>query len=278
MISGHGRPHEEFLEEYVLLAKGASGSACAAVIKKALSDPKVLVFGELMELPKVIELQQSHPEVYQLLDIFAYGTYPEYRATQKGMALPELDETMSRKLKTLTLVNLATSSGTSMLRYSDLSEQLDIGTVRDVEDHLIEAIANDIISGHLNQQEQYVHVTFVMGRDLRKGELQRILLSLDQWSGRCQTMLATLEEKGNAATTAKTESIAYQKEVAKRIEDTKTKLESQRGVGGSKTQTENIFAFSEEKNNFWEFSQGMHGDAGLGRNAYGSRKTRKGHR
>lgn len=218
MTSG-GRSHEESLEEYILLAKGASGAACVAVINKALADPKVLVFGELMELPKVMELQKSHPDVYRLLDIFTYGTFQEYKDAAKQGGMPELNEMMTRKLKTLSIVNLTTFGGKSVLPYEDLFAQLDIpsASVRELEDLLIEAIAKNIISGYLNQQEQYLHVDFVMGRDFRKGDLQRILLTLGRWSGRCQTMLATLEEKSTSAAKQKLESVAYQKEVDERI-------------------------------------------------------------
>lgn len=47
------------LEQFVLLAKGAKGSACAELIKQVLEAPGVHVFGELLEMPNIKEVS-SH--------------------------------------------------------------------------------------------------------------------------------------------------------------------------------------------------------------------------
>lgn len=44
------------LEQFVLLAKGAKGSACAELIKQVLEAPGVHVFGELLEMPNIKEV------------------------------------------------------------------------------------------------------------------------------------------------------------------------------------------------------------------------------
>jgi hypothetical protein len=41
------------VQPFVLLAKGAKGKACSAVIMQAISAPNVFVFGELLALPSV---------------------------------------------------------------------------------------------------------------------------------------------------------------------------------------------------------------------------------
>lgn len=50
------------LEQFVLLAKGAKGSACAELIKQVLEAPGVHVFGELLEMPNIKEV--SHCKAY----------------------------------------------------------------------------------------------------------------------------------------------------------------------------------------------------------------------
>lgn len=64
------------------------------------------VFGELLELANVQELAEGTNAAYlQLLNLFAYGTYPDYIANKES--LPELSTAQQNKLKHLTIVSLA---------------------------------------------------------------------------------------------------------------------------------------------------------------------------
>lgn len=75
--SAHG------LEQFVLLAKDAKGKAGAALIERATRNPNTFVFGELLDAPSIKELEHGdHGSYYQLLRLFAYGTYSEYRANK----------------------------------------------------------------------------------------------------------------------------------------------------------------------------------------------------
>lgn len=58
------------LEQFVLLAKGAKGSACAELIKQVLEAPGVHVFGELLEMPNIKEVI-----IYILLNILFIFTF-----------------------------------------------------------------------------------------------------------------------------------------------------------------------------------------------------------
>lgn len=44
------------LDQYVLLANGIKGSACLELIKQVLEAPGVYVFGELLDMPNVLEV------------------------------------------------------------------------------------------------------------------------------------------------------------------------------------------------------------------------------
>ena len=75
------------LEAYVLLANGAKGAAAIGLIQQVLEASTVYVFGELLDHPNIKDLETngSTPNAkgyYDLLNLFAYGTYNEYLASQ----------------------------------------------------------------------------------------------------------------------------------------------------------------------------------------------------
>lgn len=57
------------LEQYVLLAKGAKGSACLELIRQVLEAPGVYVFGELLDMPNVIEVKKILKQLYWFLKL-----------------------------------------------------------------------------------------------------------------------------------------------------------------------------------------------------------------
>uniref|UniRef100_D6RI85 COP9 signalosome subunit 7B n=1 Tax=Mus musculus TaxID=10090 RepID=D6RI85_MOUSE len=78
-MAGEQKPSSNLLEQFILLAKGTSGSALTTLISQVLEAPGVYVFGELLELANVQELAEGANAAYlQLLNLFAYGTYPDY--------------------------------------------------------------------------------------------------------------------------------------------------------------------------------------------------------
>ena len=67
------------LEQFTLLAKNARGRACVALIQQVLSNKKLFVFRELLDMPNVEALRDSeYKEHYELLRIFCFGTYTDY--------------------------------------------------------------------------------------------------------------------------------------------------------------------------------------------------------
>lgn len=55
-MAGEQKPSSNLLEQFILLAKGTSGSALTALISQVLEAPGVYVFGELLELANVQEV------------------------------------------------------------------------------------------------------------------------------------------------------------------------------------------------------------------------------
>ncbi|MCI4374746.1 hypothetical protein PGIGA_G00009600 [Pangasianodon gigas] len=173
-----------------------SGSALAQAISSLLETPGLYVFSDILELPNVRELETGpHAPVYQLLNLFAYGTYSDYK--ERAASLPELTPSQKNKLRHLSIISLA--SNLKCLPYSLLLQQLELKNVRELEDLLIEAVYCDIIHGKLDQRNQQVEVDFSVGRDLGPNELPNIANTLQEWCAGCEAVLCGIEEQVSRA-------------------------------------------------------------------------------
>jgi len=184
------------LEPFLLMAKPLKGAAAAKLIQDATSAPGVFVFSELLELPNIQELGKSeqHEKSLSLLQLFSYKTYHDY--LQHKDALPPLNKAQTIKLKHLSIVSLAAER--RILPYSDLLKALDMPTIRELEDLIIDAIYLDMLRGKLDQMEQQLEVEYTMGRDLEPGKLEDVLKALQSWADTTTAVLATLDEKINS--------------------------------------------------------------------------------
>lgn len=68
-----------------------------------------------------------------------------------------------------------------ILPYSELLSALEISTIRELEDLIIDAIYLDILRGKLDQKEQQFEVEYTMGRDLEPKNLGNLLTALQDW-------------------------------------------------------------------------------------------------
>ncbi|MEQ2270629.1 COP9 signalosome complex subunit 7b [Xenotaenia resolanae] len=85
-----------------------SGSALAQAVSSLLETPGLYVFSDILELPNVRELENGpHAPVYQLLNLFAYGTYCDYK--ERAASLPELTPAQRNKLRHLSIISLASN-------------------------------------------------------------------------------------------------------------------------------------------------------------------------
>ncbi|KAG5856250.1 hypothetical protein ANANG_G00006050 [Anguilla anguilla] len=173
-----------------------SGSALAQAVSALLETPGLYVFSDILELPNVRELETGpHAPVYQLLNLFAYGTYCDYK--ERAASLPELTPAQKNKLRHLSIISLA--SNLKCLPYSLLLQQLELKNVRELEDLLIEAVYCDIIQGKLDQRNQQVEVDCSVGRDLGPNELPNIANTLQEWCSGCEAVLCGIEEQVSRA-------------------------------------------------------------------------------
>ncbi|KAH6917738.1 hypothetical protein BKA70DRAFT_1253063 [Coprinopsis sp. MPI-PUGE-AT-0042] len=200
------------LEPFLLMGKSVKGAAAAKLIQDATAAPGVFVFGELLELPNIQELAKSeqHSKFYSLLQLFAYKTYQDY--LQHKDALPPLNAAQITKLKHLSIASLA--SERRILPYAELLKALDVTTVRELEDLIIDAIYLDILQGKVDQKEEQLEVEYTMGRDVnvQEGGLEEILKALSNWASTTASVLQTLDAKLESISSSTLKEVSEKKD------------------------------------------------------------------
>jgi len=167
------------LEQYLILANGARGRAAVALVQQAISNPHLFHFGELIDHENIAALDGSAETKgwLDLLKIFAFGTYAEYKANSAN--LPPLDDAQALKLKQLTVVSLACDS--KVIPYDVLLTALELKDTRTLEDCIIEGMYAGLFGGKLDQKTKEFHVTETAGRDSKPGELSEMISVLKAW-------------------------------------------------------------------------------------------------
>lgn len=153
------------LEYYLALIASSKGVALQNLIRDLLASSGIYVFAEILQAKPVQELA-AHPtdaSYYELLEIFAYGTWKDYRERQAH--LPELNEQQISKLKLLSIITRASRS--RIIPYSELLEELEIDGAQAVEELIIDGIYSGLLGGRLDQKYSRVEVETSVGRDVR---------------------------------------------------------------------------------------------------------------
>jgi COP9 signalosome complex subunit 7 len=110
------------LQGFVILAKSATGTATADIIRQATSANGVYSFTALLEAENIQRLAGTEYEPsLNLLRIFSWGTFQDYKSMNQyggflfadvddSASLPPLNDAQLDKLRRLTLVTLASKS------------------------------------------------------------------------------------------------------------------------------------------------------------------------
>ncbi|XP_046679002.1 COP9 signalosome complex subunit 7b [Homalodisca vitripennis] len=212
------------LEQFVLLAKSAKGAAAMELIRQVLAAPGVHVFGELLDMPNIKELENG-PNInyYRTLRLFAYGTYRQYLENKDQLL--DLNVAEKKKLQHLTIVTLATKM--KCIPYSVLLQELDMKNVRDLEDLIIEAIYADVIHGKLDQKNSQLEVDYAIGRDTQSNVLGCIVDTLQEWCDSCETVLRCVEQQINRANAEKNRALKHKEAVETEVINIKKTLKAQ---------------------------------------------------
>lgn len=214
------------LEQFVLLAKTTKGAAAEGLIKQALQAQGVFVFGELLDMQNIKDLEntESTAPYYHLLKLFAYGSYQDLHNQPEGY-LPELTPVMLRKLRLLSVVTLAETE--KLIPYSELQEKLGLESVREVEDLIIEGISCGIMTGKLDQKNSYFEVDYVIGRDIQPADYNGIISVLNGWCDTCDSMLTSVESQIDKLNDEKASKKAHKSDLEKTITALKANLKNQ---------------------------------------------------
>eukprot|EP00668_Euglena_longa_P011922 GGOE01014342.1.p1 GENE.GGOE01014342.1~~GGOE01014342.1.p1 ORF type:complete len:283 (+),score=111.92 GGOE01014342.1:65-913(+) len=236
----------EVLETFVATAASTRGAGVVHVIKQALLAPGLFVFGELLDLPSVVELSTNpdyadYRKWYNLLTTFAHGTYDDYKANQHN--LPPLGAVELHKLKELTVLTMAAEH--RVLPYDLLLSSLDITDVRQLEDLLIDAITHGLINAKLDQRSRLVEVLDTMGRDPRPSDIDAMLATLTQWVADSQKVLDTIKEVESSALATIEERAASRKKLNERVEVTKQAVKKELAESDGKAPLGTGQAFSD---------------------------------
>lgn len=211
------------LEQFVLLAKSTKGAAALELIKQVLEAPGAHVFGELLDMPNILELDNGpHSNYFNTLNLFAYGTYRQYLNNKSKFI--ELTDIQKKKLQHLTIVTLATKM--KCIPYSVLLQELDVKNVRDLEDLIIEAIYSDIIQGKLDQKNSQLEIDYAIGRDIRPEDIGAIVNTLQEWCDSCEAVLACIESQVNKANNEKNQKIKHREAIEQEIANIKKTLKT----------------------------------------------------
>ncbi|KAG8136326.1 putative COP9 signalosome complex subunit 7b protein [Naja naja] len=200
-MAGEQKPACNLLEQFILLARGTSGSALIALINQVLEAPGIYVFGELLELTNVREgkckgflTPDTFSFIHNLKVVLKFDfshSEPEQPASFDGA--PE-EQVEAFDHCQLSFQNEAFEHG-PCIPYSVLLKDLDMRNLRELEDLIIEAVYTDIIQGKLDQRNQVLEVDFCIGRDIQRKDISNVIKTLNEWCDGCEAVLLGIEQQ-----------------------------------------------------------------------------------
>lgn len=200
---------------------GGDSSELTGIFQGVFESPNVFVFGEFLQLEKIRALEKettgNGKQIWDMLNLFAYGTF-------KDSAHLPLTDAMKKKLRLLTISTLATRNKT--LKYQDLQRELELDSVRQLEDLIIEGSNYGVLVGKLDQKSSTFQVDYAKGRDIRKEDIQSVISTLSSWCQSCDGVLTCLENQALRAEGLKEVHVAHKASIAEKLEETKAKLKS----------------------------------------------------
>ena len=201
-------------QQFLLLAKSVRGSAAADLVTRVLEHADIFGFDEFLRLdPLVNALKQDHQAVLATLELFAYGTLADYQADHSRF-IP-LSALARKKLQLLTLASLAARA--RVLPYPMLLKQLQIDSVRELEDLVIDGIYAQVIRGKLDQLNHLLYIEYAIARDVNANSLHRMEEVLDRWCENCSALLNVLKYEAKKANEERKNSLIEQDKYEKEM-------------------------------------------------------------
>lgn len=223
-------------QQYLLLAKSVRGSAAVDLIIRVLEHPDIYGFEEFLRLESLINaLKQDHSTLLATLQLFAYGTLSNYESERSRYI--QLSGIARRKLQLLTLASLAVHA--RILPYALLLEQLQIESVRELEDLIIDGIYAQVIRGKLDQLNSRLNVEYALARDVNTAAFNRMEDVLEKWCLNCSTVLNILKSEARNANERKKKTLDEQDKYEKEMLSMAKVIDLQGQNSGGSTKRDN---------------------------------------
>ena len=128
----------------------------------------VFVFEDLRNI-ECIKSLEPNSALNNLLDLFCFGIYGDH----KKPSIPKLSQAQLRKLRHLTIISACEYH--HHIRYDDLLKSLELTSLRELEDLIIDLIYAEAIDGKLDQQRRMLIVESAIGRDFRPEDVMLLI-------------------------------------------------------------------------------------------------------
>ena len=170
-----------------VLRKAKDGPATAILVERALRDPRLFAFGEILQLPNVVALNhvESTKPLYALLELFAF------RDLDAIETLEVLDADALSKLRILTTVRFCSKRKTVDL--CDLQSKLRCATQDETEDVIVSCVYADVLGGKVDHASLTFRVDWALGRDLTDTELDAVGRTFEDFKMRNEVAMQKLE-------------------------------------------------------------------------------------
>ena len=152
-----------------------------------------------------------------MLELFAYGRYSDYRKRHEALQPATLTEKQARKLKQLSIVALAHES--RVIPYSVLLAELELATLRELEDVVIDAIYRDLLVAKLDHASSQLEVAHAIGRDVRLSDVAAMVRTVSAWTTRAEELLRALEQQAQRAKATASEHAQHEQLLQTRLEE-----------------------------------------------------------
>jgi len=129
---------------------------------------------------------------------------------------------MELKLKQLTIVQLASENRT--IQYSLLLDKLNIQSLRELEDLIIECVYQGLLEGKLDQEKHLFQVDQTIGRDIKPQDIDRIISVLIDWQKKSENQLEEINQKIQYSLQNHEEEKKRKKDFEGKIETLKTDI------------------------------------------------------
>lgn len=225
-------------QQYFLLCKAARGSVAAELVIKILEHEDIYGFNEFLRLDSFVNaLKDDFSQHLSTLNLFAYGKLSDYENERSKFLV--LSSSARRKLQLLTLATMAAHA--RVLPYEILQKELQIESIRELEDLIIDGIYAQMIQGKLDRLNSRLTVEFAIARDVDAVALDRIEDVLDKWCFNCTALLNVLKHEAHSANQRKKTMLndrdKYEKEKLSMIKA--IELQGQQNAGSRRNNNEN---------------------------------------